>query len=554
MKKLLSFVLAGLLLACQLPALAQMRSTGGLMKAANAPIRTTPGMMLANTYSKKIGNTTLTLSKTTADKTTKPAANIVVAATGETKEGTMVCRTETRRYTAETMSQDMLTTEAVNSIKLGAVYSLVRMQNGDYSTVDAGRAPVDIGLSDGTSHETVANPTEVTLREATNRVRSIPFATTPAGFGGFLSATQVTSSESLNLAAGLSYSGFGFNASDKFKYDKNSTTNKFLLTAICPTYTVEATPTPPASLFFTDPALNADGTLAYVSQVTYGMKLMVYFEGNVNTEDVNNKVQFSGFGANGNLDVEYQSRLANTKFQIFLYGSNEPVFVAMGYNDMLAKVNGLLSRMTIKDMKVPLEMGKPLSYQLKFLDGGVAVTSCRVEDAPQRICGPDPNYPVDFSLSVDGLEFEGGSYYGWLDAEISGGEKPLPVWAADANAAAFRSIVPPSANSANPPPPMLNLRFPQVTKALRDNGVLRVWYRVINRNVGGNDVFLNKLNTTTFDFANNGQHGPYKGNFVDFPLKDFLGLKPGDKKQVKVRLTNQDKAVTLTLTPQFLFQ
>jgi len=67
-------------------------------------------------------------------------------------------------------------------------------------------------------------------------------------------------------------------------------------------------------------------------------------------------------------------------------------------------------------------------------------------------------------------------------------------------------------------------------------------------------VFINKLNDTNFDFANNGQHGPYKGNFIDFPLKDFLALKPGEKPTpLKVRLTNQDKTVTLTLSPQFLF-
>jgi len=547
MKKLIPVVLTAFLLACQLPVIGQLRSSGsGFARAANSPASNSPLLALANTYTKKTGNTTLTIYKGTADKKTKPAENKLIAASGETKEGKTVCRTETRRYTAETMSQDILTPEAVNTIKFGAVYSLVRMQSGDYTTLSANRAPVDIGLSQGTSHETVASASDVALREATNKVRSVPFAATPAGFGGFLSATQVTSAESLNLAAGLAYSGFGFSASDKFEYYKSGTMNKFLLACTCPTYTVEATPATPG-VFFTDPATNADGTLAYVSQLTYGMKLLVFFEGNVNTEDVNNKVQFSGFGADGHLDVEYKSRLTNTAFKIYLYGSNEPLFVAMGYDNMLVKVNELLGRMTIENMKVPLEMGQPLSYQLRFLDGSVAVTSCKVEDAPQKICGPDPDYPVDFSLNVDGLEFEGGSYYGWLDAEISDGEKPLPLWAVDADAAAFKSIVNPSA-------PMRNVRFPQVSKATRDNGVLRVWYRMINRDVGGNDVFLNKLSDPNFDFANNGQHGPYKGNFIDFPLKDFLGLKSGEKPaQIKVRLTNHDKAVTLTLSPQFLF-
>ena len=546
MKKLIFVTFTAFLLAGQLTVVGQFRSTAGMVKATSA-VSTSPVLMVPNSYTKKNGNTTLTLYKGTADKTTKLAENKAIATSNETVSGNTVCRTETRRYTAETMAQEILSPEAVNNIKLGAVYSLVKMQTGDYSTTATNRAPVDIGLSQGTSHETVNNPDEVSLREATNKVRNIPFPTTPSGFGGFLSATQVTSSESLNLAAGLSYSGFAFNASDKFQYNKASTMNKFLLTCTCPTYTVEATPATPG-VYFTDNALNTDGTLVYVSQLTYGMKLMVYFEGNVNTEDVNNKVELSGFGAKGNLDVEYKNRLTNTAFKIYLYGSNEPLFIVTGYDDMVAKVNALLGTMTIKNKKIPLEMGQPLSYQLRFMDGGVAVTSCKVEDAPQTICGPNPNYAVDLSLNVDGLEFAGGSYYGWLDAEISNGAKPLALWQADASAAAFQSTRP------NPNSPMLNIRFPQVSKATRDNGVLRVWYRMINREVGGTDVFLNKLNDTNFDFANNGQHGPYKGNFIDFPLKDFLALKPGEKPTpLKVRLTNQDKTVTLTLSPQFLF-
>lgn len=547
MKKLISVVFTAFLLVCQLPVIGQVRSYSGLVRATSAA-SPSPVLLALNSYTKKNGSTTLTIYKGTAEKTTRPAENKAIATSNETVSGNVVCRTETRRYTAETMAQDILSPEAVNNIKLGAVYSLVKMQTGDYSIVAANRAPVDIGLSQGTSHETVTNPDEISLREATNKVRNVPFPTTPSGFGGFLAATQVTSSESLNLAAGLSYSGFGFNASEKFQYDKSSTMNKFLLTCTCPTYTVEATPATPG-VYFTDNAANTDATLVHVSQLTYGMKLMVYFEGNVNKEDVNNKVELSGYRAKGTLDVEYKNRLANTSFKIYLYGSNEPLFTVAGYDDMVTKVNALLQTMTIKNKRIPLEMGQPLSYQLRFMDGGVAITSCKVEDAPQTICGPNPNYAVDLSLSVDGLEFEGGSYYGWLDAEISDGAKPLALWQADANAAAFQSTKPtPDA------PPMLNIRFPQVSKATRDNGVLRIWYRMINRNVGGTDVFLNKLNDTTYDFANNGQHGPYKGNFIDFPLKDFLALKPGAKPTpLKVKLNNQDKTVTLTLSPQFLF-
>ena len=142
MKKLISVTFTACLLACQFTVVGQLRSTAGMVRATSAA-STSPALLVLNSYTKKNGNTTLTLYKGTADKTTKPAENKAIATSNETVSGNTVCRTETRRYTAETMAQEILSPEAVNNIKLGAVYSLVKMQTGDYSTIATNRAPVD---------------------------------------------------------------------------------------------------------------------------------------------------------------------------------------------------------------------------------------------------------------------------------------------------------------------------------------------------------------------------------------------------------------------------
>ena len=511
------------------------KQSGSLHKTAS----TIPIFNLLNNYSKKIGTTTFTISKKTPDKKERISENKLVSASAEEVDPTdkhRVCRSETRRYTAETMTQEVLTPEAINNLKLGGVYSLENMQSGNYNAIYTDRLPINISLDQGTSSILVENPSETSLREALNKVKAIPFPATPTSFGSFLSTTQVTSEESLNAAANVSYSGFGFNAAYQFKYNKSSSSHKFLLTYVNPTYTAVAEPANNNRLFFKDNNLNTDQSLVYISQITYGIKLMVYFEGNVNIEDINNKLEAGGYGAKGSLETEYKNRLSKTIFKIFLYGSNETLRTVKGYDDMLANVDELLKNISIKGKKIPLELGQPLSYQLRFMDGDVAVTSCKVEDIPQKICGPNPIMPLDLEINLASYLHGGFGIDGNIKAALRIGDNEFyntPLYSVPSQARIGR-------NADDITGPVSSITIPSVSKEARDNGVLRL-YGIWNSN---GDYYMSGVNLAT---------GPFLKNiyYKDIPLKSILEGTPGNPVEIKMEFRGKNKVLVGADTETF---
>jgi Thiol-activated cytolysin len=543
--------------AQQTSAAANASSATTNVNSAAATTASTNGFAasLLYTKTKKVGKTTtLSITKRTPDYKTKPTVSNVLNADNEEVSPTnprVVCKTEVRKFTAENMNQDIVDPSAMSLIKLGGVFSLENMQSGNYNCINASRSPIKILLRDASQNAIlVDNPDATSLQQALDRVRNIPFSAAPSGLGSFLSTTQVTSRESLDIAAGLSFSGFGFDASNKFNYNSNSSTNKFLLSYTSANYIAEAQPLSAGALFSTPDAYSTF-TPVYVSQITYGTKLLVFFEENISEEEIKNKFEASYGPVKGNLDIEVKNRLANTNFKIYLYGSSEGLFTVTGYEDMLTKVNELLTRVAIGNKTNPIQMGQPISYQLKFMDGDIAVTSAKVEDIPQKICGPNPEMPLDLEVNMDGLQLDGGVFFGWLDAQVvdaSGNDKGIKgFWIKNREDDYYQST------PANPSSPMISQTYSLIDKSTRDNGYLRIWYRVQNRDIGGTDVRLSYLNTVDVDYALNPIRGGWKGNYIDVPLKEILAVRPGEKMQIKRTIQNGSKAVTMSFSAKFKF-
>jgi Thiol-activated cytolysin len=518
--------------------------------------KTSSMITLLNTVSKKVGKTTTVyITKRTPDYKPRPTGSNVVSASDEEvqQDNRFVCRNEVRKFTAENMTQDIMTPEATALIKLGAVYGLQNIQSGNYKTLSIDRSPINVFLRDASQNtELVSNPTDLALQQALDRVRNIPFSSTPSGLGSFLTSTQVTSRESLDIAAGLSFSGFGFDASNKFNYNSSSSTNKFLLNYTSASYIAEVKPITDGA-FFTNAAAYSSITPVYVSKITYGVKLLVFFEENISEDELKNKFEFSGYGVKADLGVEVKNRMANTTFKIYLYGANEALFTVSGYDNMIAKVNELLGKIATNNKRMPIEMGQPISYQLNFMDGDIAVTSAKVEDIPQRICGPNPNMPLDLEVSLDGLQLDGGVFFGWLDAQVVNGAGQdmgaKPFWIKNREDDYYQST------TANAQSPMVVQSFPQIDRDTRNNGFLRLWYRVQNRDRGGTDVRLSYLNTAVVDLAPNPipARGGWAGNYIDVPLKEIIPLKPGERKEMKYTIQNGGNLVTFTYSAKFKF-
>lgn len=523
------------------------------------PVKHLPSQIFLNSLSKKVGNnTTLTITKRSADWKPKASNNVVLSATNDEVNPSnvqQVCRTETHRYTAENLDQDIMNPNALGLIKLGGVYSLENMQSGNYNTITTNRAPINIYITNAAQRaKLVTNPDILSLQAALDYVRAIPYPVSPSSLGQFLESTQVTNTESLDMAAGLSYSGFGFNGNDKFQYDSKNTTNKFLLNYTAANYIAYAEPISSGALFTNPNQLN-NFTPVYISQIVYGSRLLVYFEENVSQDEVKNGFSASYTGAigsiNASLDMDVQNRMKKTTFKIYLFGSNDQLFIETGLDAMLARVNTLLGQLSIGTKKSPLQMGQPISYQLKYMDGDIAVTSCKVEDIPQKICGPNPLMPLDLQVDMDGLNLEGGVMFGWLDAEVvngNGGSISIkPVWIKDRNDDYWQSTI------AVPSKPMVQMTFDKIDKPTRDFGALRIWYRVQNRDIGGTDVRLKYLNDNVVDRATNGLHGSWQGNFVDIPLNKIMAVKPGETQTNVITIQSGSKKMEMTFSSQFKY-
>lgn len=527
-------------------------SLGRLPKLSFSPIK----------FEKKIGNATLAIQKRTQDYQAKIATNKTIKSDNE--EGNLetdktICRMEVKQYTSENLDQDVLQPEAIGNLTLGGVYDLKDLQKASYRSIYGQRNPMVISMDDTPNQENVTTPGDNSLSAALQKLRTKPFPVTPAGHGTYLSSTQVTNTSTLNVAASLSYSGYGIKASDIFQYNKNSTTNKFLITYKRIAYTAYAKPADgQGGKLFQNDSINTNPDLVYIDKISYGAKLLVFFEANITEEDVKNGFKAQGYGINATLDLEVANRLSNTKFQVYLYGDNAPLSIPVtGYDAMVTKVNELLSKISGIGKKNPIELGQPLSYSLKFLDGDIAVTSCKVEDIPQKICGPNPNYPLDFKATLDGYNIEGGNIFGWVDVEIlnAKGDRKYrgdtgyieTVFIKNRDAAIYQNISP------NNRSPLTEKIYKNISQADRETGTVRIWYRIQNRKIGGTDVFLTKIDNADFDCCFNGLHGNYKGQFIDFPLKDFLANQFGQAVSKTITIRNGDKVFSPTFSFKFLY-
>ena len=510
MKKRIFYIVVSLIFLQQVNAQIRTRYQG----ISSKPIQTSPLQIMVNSFSKKVGrSTTLTITKRTPDWKTKSAENSIVSATtSEVNPDNIqqVCRTEKHRYTAENLDQDIMNPNALGNIKLGAVYSLENMQSGNYNIISTNRSPINIYITNAAQHsKLVEHPDEVNLQAALDEVRAIPYPVTPSGLSQYLESEQVTSSESLDMAAGLSYSGFGFKASEKFGYNSENFTNKFLLNYSAANYIAYAVPTTNGALF-TDPNQSKNFTPVYINQIVYGSKLLVFFEENVSQTEVKNGFSAStnAIGSiNASLDIDVKNRMKKTTFKIYLFGSNEQLFIETGLDAMLSRVNGLLGNLSIKGRKSPLEMGQPISYQLKYLDGDIAVTSCKVEDMPQKICGPNPLMPLDLLVTLESFLHGGYGIDGNIKASLIYQDNEF--WSKPLYTIPSQARV--GSKEGKTIGPVATLTIPSVSKEVRDGGFLRL-YGIWNSN---GDYFMIGINLTT---------GPFLKNiyYIDIPLKSIL--------------------------------
>jgi LGFP repeat/Thiol-activated cytolysin len=475
----------------------------------------------------------------------------IVRTSKEKTSGDKICRTEYRKLEVTSLSQDVLNPDDIADLRLGGIYDLDEFKKGNLNFIESARNSISIGI-EGIKSITVPKPTPEALFDAKTELLSNSFKVRPAGRGQFYEQKTVNSKSEFNLAAGVSYAGYGVDIAAKLGYNEKSKKNKYLVNYTYPIFTTQVTS---GKNYFTDTKKNENPNLVILDKITYGARLLIFYESELSETELKMAFSGEGWGVKANLDTQTKNELNKTEYKVFLYGSSGSVKTITGYDDLFDKTQQMLDEITNPNKKNPLELGAPISYSLKFLNGDTAATNCNANEIPSEICTNNPNIDKDFKVVLESIQMEGGNNYGWVDFEIivkdgnsmiRKGDEIKTAWIKNRDQATYQ-------NQGSVMNPLTELSFENISASERNNGYLRVWTRLQNRKKGGPDVFLLKSNSSTENEGLNGLHGDYQGQFQDIKLSDFMLKKPNEEYVTKVivRTGGTDKKITFTLKGNF---
>lgn len=420
------------------------------------------------------------------------------------------CKTIYKKIEVTSLTQDVLNPDDIADLRLGAIYDLAEFKKGNLNFFDAPRNPITFGIQ-GVNNVKIDNVTPESIFQAVNDLLTQNFKVRPAGKGQYLEQRMVNSTNELDLAAGVSYSGCTFSASATFGYNEKSSKNKFLINYVYPVFTIQ---TVSGKNYFQDASINNNPNLVLLDKITYGVKLMVFYESDLSEQEIKAAFSGEGWGVKANLDIKTKKSLEETTFKVFLYGSNTAVRAINGYSNLFSETNRMLNDIVDKNKLNPLELGSPISYSLKFLNGDTAATNCNANELPSYFCVPNPNIPMDLTVNLINVKTSDYGFYGWNDAEILDENneivdtKTFFDFGKSANMGTTSEI--PDINN-----PFRSVTFKQLSKATRDNGKLKLWFWINN---GEQGHYCRVLGHNQSNYAKrSGNH-----YFVEYNLKDLM--------------------------------
>lgn len=483
----------------------------------------------------------------------KPPTATNVVTNQSTKEtvspdGKTVCKTVYRKLDVSSLTQDVLNPNDISSLTLGGIYALSEFKKGNLNCLTENRKPISISI-DGIPSVKINEPNITNLGDGLTNLRNTPFKNTPTRGAQYYECKIANTVQELNLAAGISYSGYGFDVAANFGYNTTSKSNKYLVTYVNPVYTAKVTD---INNPFINAADNSNSDYVMLDKITYGCKLLIFFESNLDEQVVKASFSGSGYGVSANGSLETKKQLSSITYKIFLYGSQGSLRTVTGYEQLAAATQQMIDEMYNKRSTTPFGIGEPISYSLRFLNGDVAAANCNANELPSQICSSNPNVPQDFTINFSNITINGGNTFGWIDVEILDakgnrrGNDIKTIWNVNRSAATYQS-------AGNNNQPLGTVTFAGLSAADRQNGKLRVWTRIQNRAIGGTDAFLLKASSSNQDEGKNFLHGEYGGQFEDFNLSDFMvtAIENNNKTIQLTRASGNDKKVVITLTGKF---
>jgi len=114
---------------------------------------------------------------------------------------------------------------------------------------------------------------------------------------------------------------------------------------------------------------------------------LVFYESELSQKELDAAFTGSAWKINASLDINTKRKLEETTFKVFLYGSSDAVQTIKGYDQLFSETNRMLRAIVDANKTSPLELGAPISYSLKFLNGDTAATNCNANEiSSQFVC------------------------------------------------------------------------------------------------------------------------------------------------------------------------
>ena len=298
---------------------------------------------------------------------------------------------------------------SVINIYPGACYTYANLTDGNWQPQKGDRYPLTITCNNpnikGNSYVTIPDPNIATIETGLGKLFR-GFENVNAAESQSSQVTESENSATYNLEIGAGVSGYGADISNTYQTGNQSTTVYLTFDAIKTLFTFSAVP--PDSGFFKDPNVEATPYLSFISDVSYGCRVLgnATLTFNSSQEADNFKASYSGFGVSAFLGVDYGSTSKNYTAVINAYVVGGPGNLAPAANlqELQKEVNDAFTHTNYQN-------ARPVSYVACDMDGDVLNTTSATDQFTVKNCVPASagsaeieNIAVTFTQGPDGKE------------------------------------------------------------------------------------------------------------------------------------------------------
>jgi len=279
----------------------------------------------------------------------------------------------------------------IANIYPGAIYTFENFMNGNWKPEGGGRNSIAISTNmtaiEGSSSVTINEPNLGSIRDGILNIYSrFSKSADEITNGSFIAKIyEIHTENELKLAITAGGYGFGFKASDLFNFNSKESKRYFLVDATQEFFSIGCEK--PDNGFFKDAnRQNNINNGMFISNVTYGRRVLASVEVNVTSTDINNqfkgKYDGAGWGASLDFNIFSNTKSNETTVKMFVVGgAASEVGIVNNASELQSMLKGYFKNASYHNTK-------PIKYQLSDLDGNTLMSQSATDNYTTQNCAP----------------------------------------------------------------------------------------------------------------------------------------------------------------------